>query len=134
VDGIKVEGGEKGGRHRQLVHDIRLKTGMVFQEFNLFPHMTVLDNVIEGPVTVKKMDRSKAVELGEMNLERVGLSQKRDEYPNRLSGVKNSVAMHVPWPWNCGHVDEPICARSEPSQVLNVSESSQGHDYAGRNA
>ena len=57
VDDIKVEGGEKGKQHRQLVHDVRLKTGMVFQEFNLFPHMSVLENVIEGPVTVKKMAR-----------------------------------------------------------------------------
>jgi len=46
VDGVKVEGGEKGKEHRQLIHDVRLKTGMVFQEFNLFPHMTVIENVI----------------------------------------------------------------------------------------
>jgi glutamine transport system ATP-binding protein len=43
VDGITVAGGEKGPQHRQLVHDVRLKTGMVFQEFNLFPHMSVLE-------------------------------------------------------------------------------------------
>src|SRR4026208_1733909 len=61
VDGIRVEGGEKGKGHRQLVHDVRLKTGMVFQEFNLFPHMTVLENVIEGPVIVKGMDRKEAI-------------------------------------------------------------------------
>jgi len=86
VDGLKVEGGEKGRLHRQLVHDVRLKTGMVFQEFNLFPHMTALENVAEGPTTVKKMSRPKAIELGEMNLDRVGLLFKKDEYPNRLSG------------------------------------------------
>lgn len=86
VDGIRIEGGEKGRRHRQLIHDVRLKTGMVFQEFNLFPHMSVLDNVIEGPVIVKNMDRVKARELGEMNLDRVGMLFKKDEFPNRLSG------------------------------------------------
>lgn len=86
VDGIIVEGGEKGARHRQLVHDVRLKTGMVFQEFNLFPHMSVLDNVIEGPVIVKGMDRAKAIELGEMNLDRVDMLWKKNEYPMRLSG------------------------------------------------
>ena len=86
VDGIRVEGGEKGREHRQLVHDVRLKTGMVFQEFNIFPHMTVLENVIEGPVIVKGMDRKQAIELAERNLENVGLIFKKDEYPNRLSG------------------------------------------------
>ncbi|HSJ85583.1 MAG TPA: amino acid ABC transporter ATP-binding protein [Anaerolineales bacterium] len=86
VDGVRVAGGEKGKQHRQLIHDIRLKTGMVFQEFNLFPHMSVLENVIEGPITVKGMDRAKAIELAEQNLDSVGLLFKKDEYPNRLSG------------------------------------------------
>jgi ABC-type polar amino acid transport system ATPase subunit len=86
VAGIIVEGGEKGARHRQLVHDVRLKTGMVFQEFNLFPHMTVLENVIEGPVTVKGMERKHAVEIAEKNLDSVGMLFKKDEYPMRLSG------------------------------------------------
>jgi ABC-type polar amino acid transport system ATPase subunit len=86
VEGIVVKAGGKGKEHRELVHAIRLKTGMVFQEFNLFPHMSVLENVIEGPVTVKGMDKNEAIEIAEMNLERVGLSEKRDEYPNRLSG------------------------------------------------
>ncbi len=125
VDGIKVEGGEKGGRHRQLVHDVRLKTGMVFQEFNLFPHMTVLDNVIEGPVTVKKMDRSKAVGLGEMNLERVGLSQKRDEYPNRLSGGQKqrvAIARALAMEPRVMLFDEPTSALDPEliGEVLNV--------------
>jgi ABC-type polar amino acid transport system ATPase subunit len=86
VDGLVAEGGGKGKQNRQLIHDIRLRTGMVFQEFNLFPHMSVLENVIEGPVTVKKMDRQKAIELAEMNLNNVDMLWKKDEYPNRLSG------------------------------------------------
>ena len=86
VDGVKVEGGENGKRHRELIHEVRLKTGMVFQEFNLFPHMSVLENVIEGPVMVKKMDRAKAIELAEKNLNHVDMLWKKDEYPNRLSG------------------------------------------------
>jgi ABC-type polar amino acid transport system ATPase subunit len=86
VEGIVVNAGGKGKEHRNLVHAIRLKTGMVFQEFNLFPHMSVLENVTEGPITVKGMHKKEAIEIAEMNLERVGLSEKRDEYPNRLSG------------------------------------------------
>ena len=86
VEGIVVRAGGKGKEHRELIHAIRLKTGMVFQDFNLFPHMSVLDNVTEGPVTVKKIDKAKAVEIAEMNLDRVGLYDKKDEFPNRLSG------------------------------------------------
>ena len=86
VEGIVVKAGGKGKEHRELIHAIRLKTGMVFQDFNLFPHMSVLDNVTEGPVTVKKIDKAKAVEIAEMNLDRVGLYDKKDEFPNRLSG------------------------------------------------
>jgi ABC-type polar amino acid transport system ATPase subunit len=86
VEGIVVKAGGKGKEHRELIHAIRLKTGMVFQEFNLFPHMSVLENVIEGPVTVKGMEKKSAIEIAEMNLERVGLIEKRNEFPNRLSG------------------------------------------------
>lgn len=86
VDGIVVKAGEKGKEHRRRVFDVRLKTGMVFQEFNLFPHMSVLENVMEGPVTVKRLNRAEASEIAEMNLDRVGLLFKKDEYPNKLSG------------------------------------------------
>ena len=86
VEGIVVKAGDKGKEQRDLIHAIRLKTGMVFQEFNLFPHMSVLENVIEGPVTVKGMDKNEAIKIAEMNLERVGLIEKRNEFPNRLSG------------------------------------------------
>jgi ABC-type polar amino acid transport system ATPase subunit len=73
-------------RHREEIRQIRLQAQMVFQEFNLFPHMTVLENVIEGPVRVKKLPRDQAVATAERFLDKVGLSDKRDEYPARLSG------------------------------------------------
>ncbi len=60
--------------------------GMVFQHFNLWPHMTVLQNIIEAPVRVRKTPRAKAVAEAESLLEKVGLSDKRDVYPARLSG------------------------------------------------
>ena len=65
---------------------IRRELGMVFQNFNLFPHMTVLQNVIEAPLLVRKMPKDQAVALGEKLLAKVGLSEKRDVYPSRLSG------------------------------------------------
>jgi ABC-type polar amino acid transport system ATPase subunit len=71
---------------RQQVHAMRMSMGMVFQDFNLFPHMTALGNVIEGLVTVKKMSREGAIPIGEKYLDKVGLLGKRDVHPVRLSG------------------------------------------------
>jgi polar amino acid transport system ATP-binding protein len=62
------------------------KMGMVFQHFNLFPHLTVLQNVIEAPVTVKGLRREDIVPKAEALLKKVGLLEKRDSYPSRLSG------------------------------------------------
>ncbi|HEY4690037.1 MAG TPA: amino acid ABC transporter ATP-binding protein [Anaerolineae bacterium] len=71
---------------KRIIRHIRLRTGMVFQEFNLFPHLSVIDNLIEAPITVKGMKREDAVALAEQYLDKVGLMSKRDEYPARLSG------------------------------------------------
>src|SRR5438270_6827845 len=65
---------------------IRSELGMVFQNFNLFPHMTVLQNIIEAPVRVRKTPKDQAVAQAEKLLAKVGLAEKRDVYPNRLSG------------------------------------------------
>ncbi len=86
VDGLEVSARGSGREYRQRIHDLRLKTGMAFQSFNLFPHMTALENVIEGPVTVKGMSKAEAIEIGMHNLEKVRLAEKRDAYPSRLSG------------------------------------------------
>jgi ABC-type polar amino acid transport system ATPase subunit len=86
IDDVEIMCGGHGRQWRKQVHALRLKTGMVFQSFNLFAHMTALENVIEGPITVKKMKREEAVELGMHNLEKVGLAEKCDQYPSRLSG------------------------------------------------
>ncbi|MEP7135449.1 MAG: amino acid ABC transporter ATP-binding protein [Chloroflexota bacterium] len=125
VDGVRVEGGEKGKEHRQLIHDVRLKTGMVFQEFNLFPHMTVLDNVIEGPVTVKGMDKNQAIALAEESLDSVGLLFKKDEYPNRLSGGQKqrvAIARALTMQPRVMLFDEPTSALDPEliGEVLNV--------------
>jgi ABC-type polar amino acid transport system ATPase subunit len=89
VDGVRVEAdplGRRGRRHREEIRQIRLRAGMLFQEFNLFPHMSVLQNLIEAPTKVKRMPRDEAVALAEKYLDKVGLMDKRDEYPARLSG------------------------------------------------
>jgi ABC-type polar amino acid transport system ATPase subunit len=125
VDGFAIEAGERGREHRQHVHDMRLKTGMVFQEFNLFPHMSVLENVTEGPITVKGIDRAQAVELAEMNLDRVGLLFKKDEYPNRLSGGQKqrvAIARALAMEPKVMLFDEPTSALDPEliGEVLNV--------------
>jgi ABC-type polar amino acid transport system ATPase subunit len=89
VDGLRVDAdplGRRGRRHREEIRQIRLRAGMLFQEFNLFPHMSVLQNCIEAPTKVKGMSRDEAVALAERYLAKVGLMDKRDEYPSRLSG------------------------------------------------
>jgi polar amino acid transport system ATP-binding protein len=65
---------------------VRQRVGMVFQQFNLFPHMTALGNVMEGLRTVKRMDRAQAERLAREQLARVGLADKAEQYPARLSG------------------------------------------------
>jgi len=64
----------------------RAKVGMVFQQFNLFPHMTVIQNVMEGPLTVKRKSRQEAERIARHQLEKVGLIEKSRVYPSRLSG------------------------------------------------
>ncbi|MFP3849737.1 amino acid ABC transporter ATP-binding protein [Pseudomonas sp. W5-01] len=71
---------------RKQVALLRQKTAMVFQSFNLFPHMTALENVIEGLLSVKKVPRAQALERGRHLLDQVGLADKADSYPAKLSG------------------------------------------------
>lgn len=79
-------GGKSPMMDRRQVTRLRCKVAMVFQQFNLWPHLTVLGNVIEVPVHVQGMPRRDAVARAEEYLERVGMSEKRDEYPAFLSG------------------------------------------------
>ena len=78
--------GKQIHRTNDDINSVRREVGMVFQHFNLFPHMNVLENVIEGPTQVKGMPKNDAQELARRLLEKVGLADKIDEYPLRLSG------------------------------------------------
>ena len=71
---------------KELTRRLRARVGIVFQNFNLFPHLTVLGNAIEAPLTVKGMERSKAAEIARHYLHKVGLSEKEEFYPAQLSG------------------------------------------------
>lgn len=73
------------GRDKNM-HLIRQKIGMVFQSYDLFPHMTILNNVILGPIKAQRRDKKEAVKEAEGLLERVGLLDKKDAYPRQLSG------------------------------------------------
>jgi ABC-type polar amino acid transport system ATPase subunit len=72
--------------HLEQIRQIRLRAQMVFQDFNLFPHMTVLENLVEAPIRVRKLPRKQAHAVAERYLEKVGLVDKRHEHPARLSG------------------------------------------------
>ncbi|GAB2902823.1 amino acid ABC transporter ATP-binding protein [Paralcaligenes sp. KSB-10] len=90
VDGELVGYRERGNRlyerHEREVCRQRAGIGMVFQRFNLFPHMTVLENIIEAPLHVKHESKPQAVERARALLQRVGLQGKADAYPSHLSG------------------------------------------------
>jgi polar amino acid transport system ATP-binding protein len=90
VDGEPLTHMERGGRlvpaDRRHLRRMRGKIGMCFQQFNLFPHMTALENCMEGPVHVLGMSRAEARARAEELLEKVGMADKRDEIPARLSG------------------------------------------------
>ncbi|MBK5440954.1 MULTISPECIES: L-cystine ABC transporter ATP-binding protein TcyN [unclassified Pseudomonas] len=86
VGDIEIDSSRPLNQQQNLVRRLRQHVGFVFQNFNLFPHRTALENVIEGPIVVKKMPRAAADALGRKLLARVGLAGKEDAYPRRLSG------------------------------------------------
>jgi ABC-type polar amino acid transport system ATPase subunit len=79
-------GGEQIEEHTHDLNQIRAKVGMVFQHFHLFPHMTVIENIMEAPVHVKKIPKDQAYEEAKELLAKVGLSDKANVYPGKLSG------------------------------------------------
>jgi len=80
VDGVDV------GENRKALREVRTNVGMVFQQFNLFPHLTVLENLTLGPMRARKLSKDQATELGKHYLERVRIPEQADKYPSQLSG------------------------------------------------
>jgi ABC-type polar amino acid transport system ATPase subunit len=86
VGDVTVHCGHWGKAYRQAVHAARLQCGMVFQDFNLFPHKSVTENILEAPMLVKGMSKEEARKRALELLERVGLSDRADYYPSQISG------------------------------------------------
>lgn len=116
LDGVEVT--EKD------IDKTRAKMGMVFQHFNLFPHLTVLENITLGPRDLRKMPVDQANALAEQLLERVGLSDKRDAYPSQLSGGQKqriAIARALAMEPDVMLFDEPTSAL-DPEMVGEVLE------------
>ena len=97
------------------VNRVRQKMGMVFQQFNLFPHLTIMDNITLAPVLLKKMTKAEAVKKGEELLARVNLSEKANAYPAQLSGgQKQRVAIA-----RALAMDPEIMLFDEPTSALD---------------
>jgi ABC-type polar amino acid transport system ATPase subunit len=130
VDGVRVHAEPVAGRSKQQreeIRQIRLRAGMLFQEFNLFPHMTVLQNCIEAPVRVRGFSPDAAVAIAERYLAKVGLSDKREEHPARLSGGQKqraAIARALCMEPKVLMFDEPTSALDPEliGEVLNVME------------
>ncbi|MDQ0860670.1 polar amino acid transport system ATP-binding protein [Bacillus sp. V2I10] len=85
-NGKIIINGEEITQATHDINEVRQKVGMVFQHFQLFPHKTVIENIMEAPLMVKKMKKEQAASEARALLEKVGLSDKADVYPNKLSG------------------------------------------------
>jgi polar amino acid transport system ATP-binding protein len=116
VDGVDVV------KNSTDIRKIREEVGMVFQSFNLFPHLTVLDNITLAPLKVKKMNKAEAEKIGMQLLEKVGLKEKASSYANQLSGgqqqrvaIARSLAMHP----DIMLFDEPTSAL-DPEMIKEV--------------
>jgi len=86
MEGTTVSRAQPSSDVRGAARKVRPEIGMVFQQFNLWPHMTVLGNIIEAPMRVRGLSRDEAVAIAERLLQKVGMEAKRDAYPARLSG------------------------------------------------
>jgi len=138
IGGVRVEA-DPLRQHRDRatkdrIRQLRLRAWMLFQEFNLFPHLSVIGNLIEAPIHVKGMSRKEATEKAEANLAKVGLSDKHDEYPSRLSGGQRqrvAIARALTMDPDVLLFDEPTSAL-DPSLVGEVLKVMEDLAHEGR--
>ncbi|AOJ17052.1 amino acid ABC transporter ATP-binding protein [Burkholderia vietnamiensis] len=122
IDGERVDANAKN------IHELRMRVGMVFQRFNLFAHRTALENVMEGPVYVRRMPVAKAREQARQLLDKVGLSHRTNAYPSELSGGQQqrvAIARALAMEPEALLFDEPTSALDPElvGEVLNVMRS-----------
>ena len=127
IDGIELT------EHVKEINRLRQKMGMVFQQFNLFPHMTVLDNIILSPIRAKGEKKADAIAYAKELLAQVGLADKVNEYPNRLSGGQKqrvAIARALAMRPEIMLFDEPTSAL-DPEMVGEVLEGMKNLAKAG---
>ncbi|SQI42410.1 Arginine transport ATP-binding protein ArtM [Serratia plymuthica] len=101
VGDIQIDGSKPLSKQKKQVRALRQQVGFVFQNFNLFPHRSVLENIIEGPVIVKGESKASAEQRARALLAKVGLSGKESAYPRRLSGGQQQRVAIGPPLWRC---------------------------------
>ncbi|MEY7999124.1 amino acid ABC transporter ATP-binding protein [Clostridium sp. Mt-5] len=122
---VVIEGDELNPKDKKMLRKITTKMGMVFQSFNLFPHMTAIENVMEAPLVVKKEKRSQVRDKAKKLLNKVGLKDKEDFYPSKLSGGQQqrvAIARALAMNPDIMLFDEPTSALDPElvGEVLNV--------------
>jgi ABC-type polar amino acid transport system ATPase subunit len=138
IAGVEVQGTEDrkltAAEEKELTRRLRQHVGIVFQNFNLFPHLTVLGNAVEAPVTVKRMPRKEAEDLARNYLDKVGLSAKENFYPAQLSGGQQqrvAIARALAMEPDVILFDEPTSAL-DPQLIQEVARMFRALDDLGK--